>query len=169
VKPPRRLPAADAAIAAAVAAGCALLGVLALGSVARPAGFGARLETLEAKAAEVAQVLRPRAETGALALDAVCTGDAAAEEERLRTSIADFGRRLNLELGAVQVRPDAPGRGGLTPLQIRFEATGSYEQVLSVLDMLSRERPQIFADSVDLTSNTSSVTLGFAGRVFCAA
>lgn len=169
MKRPQRLGAVDAAAAAAVAAGCALLGALALGAAARPAGFGERLDKLDAKAAEVAQVLRPRREAGALALDAVCTGDMAGQQERLRTTIAAYGQQLNLELGDVEVRPDAPGRSGLTPLRIRFEATGGYEQVLSALDMLSRERPQVFADSVDLTSNTSSVTLEFAGRVFCAA
>lgn len=169
MKRPHRRDATELVLVAAVAAGCALIGAIVLGIVSRPANFGERLEELETKASEVGQILRPRREVGGPALDAVCTGDLAAQEDRLKASLAEYGRRLELELGDVEVRPEAPGRSGLTPLRIRFEATGGYEQVLSALDMLSRERPQVFADTVDLTSNTSSVTLEFAGRVFCAA
>jgi hypothetical protein len=49
----------------------------------------------------------------------------------------------------------------------RFQASGSYESALMAMDQLAKRRPQVFADTVDLTSKTSSVTLVFSGRVFC--
>lgn len=152
---------------AGVAALCALAAGVALTVLSRPSGLEDRLEGIERRADQTAQLLRPRREVG-LAPDAVCTGDIGRQVATLRSAVSKLGAEQDLELSSLDIAPEAPGRSGLTPVRIRFEASGGYEAALTLLDRMGRIQPQVFADTVDLVSQTSSVDLSFSGRVFCA-
>lgn len=157
----------DGAWTAAIAAVCALAAGVALTVLGRPAHLEDRLGAIEQRADQTAQLLRPRQDLGA-APEAVCSGDLVRQVAVLRTAVSDLGREQDLELSGLDIAPEAPGRSGLTPVRIRFEASGGYEAALTLLDRLGRIQPQVFADTVDLVSQTSSVDLTFSGRVFCA-
>lgn len=157
-----------AALAAVAGAAAALAFGLGLTAISRPANLAERLDGLETKADEAGRILRARRDLD-VSPDAVCTRDPGEQAAALRTLLSQVTAQQNLEVGSMEVSPDAPERSGMVPVRVRFEVTGGYDASLTALEALSRARPQIFVDAVDLASKTSSVTLTFTGRVFCAA
>lgn len=130
----------------------------------------ARFAAVEAKASEAERLFRPGRAEVRRGLDAVCTRAPQDEAADLRASLASSAAQGQMEMGVIDARPEAAEEGArLTPVRLRFEATGSYEAAVLLLDMLGRRRPEIFVDAVDLTAKTSNVTLTFSGRVFCSA
>ncbi|MFZ3004788.1 MAG: hypothetical protein WA047_01345 [Phenylobacterium sp.] len=155
---------------AAIAAGLALAAALVLGvtltALSTPKDFKSRLSTVEQQTVETRGMLRARG-TSLFSPDAVCNRSAEAEANALREELATYGARLNLRLSGLSAAPEVTTTDGLAGVRLRFQASGSYESALMALDQLAKRRPQVFADTVDLTSKTSSVTLVFSGRLFC--
>ncbi len=50
-----------------------------------------------------------------------------------------------------------------------LEVTDRYDVELGFLSRLAQSEPEVFADSLDLTSRTSAVALKLSGRVECQA
>jgi len=161
---------ADAVLAAA----CGLAGALACGAVlswlSRPADASARMAALEERVTSVEQAARGK--RAKFDVDAVCQRTTAEEAKLLRTAIDGAASRLGLQVGALEVGAEPPNSGGagaLTPVGLRLAVSGSYEGAIQLLDQLGQGGPEVFVDTIDLTSNTSSVELKLVGRVYCAA
>jgi len=157
---------------AMVAAGLALAGAVTMGvllaSLSAPPHFRARVAALKQQADEASRLLRPARMDGAAGVGSVCAR-AGEQPEALRKDLADYASQLGLQLSGVDIvtEPDVGAHEALTPLQLRFEATGGYDGALGLLDLLSRRQPDVFVETVDLTSNVSSVTIAFSGHVYC--
>jgi hypothetical protein len=169
MSPRQTLSPRDAALAVGVAAAAALAMGVALASASTPANFRARLAVLETQTQQSHSLMRPMPAGSLYPLDALCRGDPGAAAKRLHDGLAAFAAQANISLDVLDARPeaDAASPSGLTPIRLRFTATGSYESAVTLLAALSRQRPDIFADGVDLTSKTSNVTVSFSGRAFC--
>ncbi|TAJ28694.1 GspMb/PilO family protein, partial [Bosea sp. (in: a-proteobacteria)] len=131
-----------------------------------PKDFTTRLAAVEQRSVETRGMLRARG-TNVFSPDAVCGRPTEVEANALQQELATYGARLNLRLSGLTIAPEVTTTEGLAAIRLRFQASGSYESALLALDQLAKRRPQVFADSVDLTSKTSSVTLVFSGRLFC--
>lgn len=158
------------AVAGAVGLAGALVFALLAASLARPEGYAERVAALDQKVAEIERLARKARGDRSTRAGQICVGPASAQADALRSQIQDNAGQLQLDLTVVEVA--ASGDGGanaLETLRVRFEAAGSYEAAFGLLERLQRLQPQIFADTVDVTSKTTSVTLSFTGRAFCSA
>jgi hypothetical protein len=161
----------DAVLAVGVAAASALAMSLVLSAASAPPDFRARLAALASQARLTGDLMRSLPAANPYPADAFCGRDTADAIRRLRDKLSAAAAETNLTLDGLEVRPDleTPGPSTLKPLRLRFFATGSYENVVMLLAVLSRQRPEVFADAVDMTSKTSNVSMSFSGRAFCSA
>jgi hypothetical protein len=156
---------------AGVAAACALgLGLL-LASLSAPPDFKERLAVVQQRAERAQRLLRPPRNSTVGSPDALCFGDAAKQSQALRDAVSAQAAQANLTLESLDARIEMGDQLGerLTPVRLRFSATGSYEGAIALLAELGRYRPQLFVDTLDLTPKTANVTLAISGRVFCSA
>lgn len=159
----------DTALAIGVATASALAMGLLLASASSPPDFKVRLEALQSQTRQTQDLMRPLPAGSLYPTDAICRGDANAAAKGLRDGLSAFAAQASLSLDALDARPESAEAARLTPVRLRFSATGSYESVVMLLAALSRQRPDVFADEAVLTSKTSNVTLSFSGRAFCSA
>ncbi len=157
----------DLAIAGGIAATGALLMGLVMASLSAPPEQKARLAALDQELAQVTSLSRISREGPTLPPGAICTKAPAEEAQVLANAIKDDAGQFKLTVTGLEVAPAAGTDGRLAAVRIRYEASGPYEAALGLLDLMSKRSPQIYADSVDLTSKGSSVTLAFSGRAFC--
>lgn len=162
--------ARDALIVTGVAAGCALGLGLALAAIAAPKALELRTQALAAQVPQIAALMRPSRGGAALAPGTICAGAPERQVQALRTRLTALAAERQLGVNALDVRiePAADPGSKITPIRLRFEVAGSYEGAVELLRALAASRPAVFADTADLGSKTSSVTLAFSGRVFCA-
>jgi hypothetical protein len=159
----------DLAMAGAAAASTALALVLLLTTLATPKDFNTRLADLTSAAEATQRLARPIRNAEILPAGAIC--EAAGEGARtLAASLRDAAAQAGLQAVRVSVMPQGGQavRGRLATLDVRFEAEGGYDAALQMLDVIGRQKPQVFADTVDLTSKAAAVSLSFSGRAFCA-
>jgi hypothetical protein len=156
---------------AAIAAISAVATGLGLGALSTPANFGPRLASVDQKADQVRRWTAVKASAIEFPQGAVCSGGGAKQEDLLRAHVANQAQAGKLTLSSLEVGPDkaAPLGQILIPLRLSFQVQGSYDAILGLMSELSSVRPLVFADTVDLVSHTTSVTLKFRGRVFCSA
>jgi hypothetical protein len=164
------VPGRDYLLLAGAAAAAAVVTGVVLAQTAMPSNFAQRLAALDQKTEKIHRwALRPGAPD--FPQGAVCTGGAVRGEAALRARIAAEAQASQLGLSTLEVRLDPDGRPerSLEPLDVTFEVKGTYQAGLDLMARLALVRPLIFAEAVDLTSNTSSVTLKVYGRAYCVA
>jgi hypothetical protein len=170
VNPRAQTATGDTMLALAVAAsGAALMGLILVTASAAP-NMKARLEALDVRTERI-QALSRQAPADAMGPpDSLCHQDPAEAAKREHDAVAVLGAQANVTLDAVDARPDLSGdtQAGLTPIRLRVSATGSYESIMALLAALSRQRPLVYVDSLDLTPKVSNVTAVISGRSFCA-
>ncbi len=156
--------------------GLAVVGLLAVVSgvlltkLSRPVGFDERLAALTARTALAERLVRHNAVAGPLAPRGACASGPAGQLQALKDELAANATRLDLQPTMVDARIAPAGlTPGVTAIALKFEVVGSYAGAMGLLDTLSRRNPAIFAETVDLVSRTSSVSLSFVGRVLCVA
>jgi|GEM_PF-1543908 Tfp pilus assembly protein FimV len=141
---------------------------LLLSLISRPPDLSGRLAQVERNTGEAEQVLARSSTDSPYLAHAICEDPSAAPialRQRLQSAAASTG----LTFSNFSTTPGAPDEaiGGLEPLSLSFEASGRYDAVVSLLGALAKAEPQIFADKIDLKSQTSTVALTFSGRIFC--
>jgi hypothetical protein len=101
--------------------------------------------------------------------DAVCETSASSATGAFRQRLQTAASNVGVNLANVAAAPGEPDEasGGLQPIAVRFEASGQYAAVVGLLQTLAKFRPSLFVDSVDLKSETTSVSLQFSGHLFC--
>jgi hypothetical protein len=159
------------AYAVGAGAGAALLLGLGLASLATPPDFEARTTRIAEQAEQAEALLRPVRDRGPFGGESLCVGAADGEAGRLDAQLRGYAGRLGLSLEAMEIRPEPVGdlESRVTPVRLRFTASGPYEGVVGLLALLGNQRPQVFVDSLDLTPKVSVVSLSMSGRVFCGA
>jgi len=156
------------AVASAMAAGVLAVAVaLGLSALAKPADLAQRRAALNQKIQRIETLSKISGGPGSLPKGAVCQGDLSEGGQQIEQSLRSSAQGA-FELTDLSFAP-LPQSDGLAIRAgtVRFQATGGYEQVLGLLKSLEGARPLVFADTVDLVSNTSAVTLQFSGRFYC--
>lgn len=155
------------ALAAAMIGGAAaIVAATGLSALARPDDRAARLAEVERKLDRIETLQRGGAEggptypRGAICREGVGLG-AGAVERKLRTALGQA------KLASIAFEPSTPVGESLLVVNFRFETVGPYEDAMAVLRELEAARPTLFADSVDLVSKTSAVSLSFSGHFYC--
>jgi hypothetical protein len=155
------------AVAAAMAGGAmAIVTATGLSALARPDDRAARLAELERKLDRIETLQRgaagagPTYPRGAVCREGVGRG-AGIVEQKLRAQLGQA------KLAAIAFAPSTPAGDSLLAVNFRFETVGSYEDAMALLSGLDAARPTLFADSIDLVSNTSAVSLRFSGHFYC--
>lgn len=161
----------DILTALAIGAACAVTVAVLLASVARPSDVKEHTAAIEARVDRASGLFRPARNPDAFGPDAICAQAPEIQAQALRETLNGFASQGGLEVRAIDARPldGAAPNAKLIPVRLKFEATGSYESIVLLLDSLGRQRPEVFVDALDLTAKTSNVTLAFSGRVFCSA
>ena len=167
----RKIQPVDIVAAVLIAAAGALIFGVVLASMSAPGDFKDRLAVVDQRIERAKTLLQPARDRGAYGADALCAGDPAQQAKRLQDEVSTQAAQNNLSLDSLETRVEIGDALAerLTPVRVRFSATGSYEGAVALLALLARERPQVFVDSLDMTPKTANVTLALSGRVFCAA
>lgn len=156
------------AVAPALAVAGAVVAFLALSNLAKPIHYTERTRALNDQLGQAQSLLDAPGDAGAYPAKALCqvSPDQAALDLRQRLqSQAAAGSVAVVDIAATPQPGETLEK--ITPVTLQFTATGRYEQVIGLLGTLSKSEPEIFADSLDLRSDTNNVKLKFAGRVFC--
>ncbi|WP_340643891.1 hypothetical protein [Phenylobacterium sp.] len=159
----------DGIIAVTIALASALILGLILAAISTPADFKARLAEVQQQVDEAGRLARPSRALSSYPADALCTRIPVEQAQILRSDLTQAAAQAQIEVKRMEV---GPGGGSTTDdrlatLRVKVEASGSYESALLMLEAMGKLRPQLFADTVDLTPKASTVTLSFSGRAFC--
>jgi len=155
------------AVAAAIIGGAAAMATASgLSALARPDDRSARLAQVEQKLDRLEALERGAAGAGAsFPRGAVCREGVGRGtmlvEQKVRAGLGQA------KLQAITFAPSVPVGESLMAVAFRFETIGPYEDVTALLRDLDQARPVLFADTVELTSKTSAVSLQFSGHFYC--
>lgn len=137
--------------------------------VAQPKAVSRDAPRAERDIARIEAMIRSPGDPDAYPRGAVCEAWPATVAATVSQTIQATAKTAGLAVSAVTVNPGASGGSGrrLAPVSIQLRATGPYASVVHFLDALSKTRPMIFLDSVDLKTNTAAVELNMNGRFYC--
>lgn len=156
------------AVASAIALVSAIVFGVTLAALGAPKGLTKDLAAVTAEADQAAGLTRRVRSRSGLERGQVCARAPSEEAQALQASLAQQMSQLRLTPASLEVQPQGNGEGArIAPVLMRFEATGAYGDVVSLLDAMAGAQPRIYADAVDLTAGAATVTLTFSGRVFC--
>ena len=152
-----------------VGAACAWLGFAGLSGLAQPAHLKGRLAGVETLVSTVERAPRAAGDPAVYATHALCRTDPSLAGPQLQARVAAAAAQAGLSGAKLTLSPSDAASGGeqLTPVMFALDVQGRYDAVLLMLKLLAEGGPQIFADSLDLTSQTSAVSMHFTGRVLC--
>jgi hypothetical protein len=145
------------------------VGTLAMLSVAsKPSRLDARMDVLEANIARTQVALaRPGIRSHYLP-DPICHTSAASAGDLVRAELGQAAQESGLAKPTITFAANADDLTSEPfPVMFTVEVTDRYDLVLGFLDRLAQREPEVFADSLDLTSKTSAVSLKLVGRVEC--
>ena len=153
-----------AAVAAAMAAFAALSGL------STPARLGGRIDALEANIERARAVLeRPREPSHYLS-DPICHAGSSNAADVVRAELSRAASQSGLAPPNVTIAGGgADPTSQIYPVMFTVDVTDRYDLILGFLDRLAQSEPEVFADSLDLVSKTSAVSLKLTGRVECLA
>ena len=165
-RPPSML-ALSAAVALAAAA--AWLVFQALSALALPGQVPARLAHIEHALHRVELARQDAGDPSAFLPHAVCTQRTESAADNLKTRLVSAAAQAGLGAPTITVTPtDSMQAGGrLAPVMFELQGTGRYEAALGLLQNLARESPEVFADTLDMKSDSGVVTLKLTGRILC--
>ncbi len=160
-------------VCVAVLAGLAAVwaGFSGLSLLATPAHLKARLGAIETTAGRIDAAPRESGDPSAYAPHALCRASPQEAADALKTALAGSAATAGLAGAKIAVTPpDSAEAGGRpTPVLFELDAAGRYDSVLALLRLLDQAEPEVFADTLDLKSQTSTVSLKLTGRVLCQA
>ena len=143
--------------------------LFALSEIAHPSDMQARLARATATLSDVEAKLQEPGDADAYPPHALCQMGANAAGPALQDRVTALAAGNGLTLTGVSATPGVADEtaGGIAPVSLQFQTSGRYDAVIGFMGALARNQPEIFADSVDLKSETSAVSLTFEGRVYC--
>lgn len=161
---------------AKIVAGCVLvavasawLGFSGLAALAKPGQLGGRLARLEPMLRAVERAPRAAGDPSSYAPHAICRTGSVQAGEQLKARIAAAAAEAGLPAPKLALSPPDVEftTDRLAPVMFQADVTGRYDAVLQFLKLMAEGEPQVFADTMDLKSETSVVSLHFTGRVLC--
>lgn len=144
----------------------AILFSLIFKALASPAGYGGRLRTLEASAAQLRQSAALRA-NGPYGAGAVCAGPAVKAAPALRQALSDQAAAAGAVVKTLDVTPDTGASRGLAPIAVSLTVEGPYAAVVQTVSLLQSAQPEVFIDSLDLRPTVAGAAMHMTGRAFC--
>jgi hypothetical protein len=165
----RTIDVRTATTAVTAAALTAVVFLFALSALAHPRGLQARLARAATALTDVEASLQSPGDPYAYPPHALCRMGANAAGPALQDRVTALAAGSGLTLSGVSATPGVADEtaGGVAPVALQFKTTGRYDAIIGFMDALARNQPEIFADSVDLQSETSAVSLTFQGRIYC--
>ncbi len=141
--------------------------LFALSEIAHPSDMQARLARATATLSDVEASLQSPGDADAYPPHALCRMGANAAGPALQDRVTALAAGNGLTLTGVSATPGVADEtaGGIAPVSLQFQTSGRYDAVIGFMGALARNQPEIFADSVDLKSETSAVSLTFEGRI----
>jgi hypothetical protein len=160
---------AEAAAAGLVALVTASTAGAILMMIAQPKAVAQGAPRAEHDIARIETMLRSPGDPDAYPRGAVCEAWPATVAVTVSQTIQATAKTGGLAVSALTVNPGASSGSGrrLAPVSVQLRATGPYTSVVHFLDALSKTRPMIFLDSVDLKTNITAVELNMNGRFYC--
>ena len=139
------------------------------GALARPDHFKARVQAIEATAARIEGAPRESGDPSAYGLQAVCLEPTTRAADSLKDQLTRAAAAAGIAGPRIAISPpDAMEVSGrLTPVLFTLETTARYDSILQMMKLMTQSRPQIFADTLDLRSQTSTVAFKLSGRILC--
>jgi hypothetical protein len=164
--------AIDVRTATTVVTAAALTAVVflfALLALAHPRGLEARLARATAALTDVEAKLQAPGDPYAYPPHVLCRMGANAAGPALQDRVTALAAGSGLTLSSLSATPGVEDEtaGGVAPVTLQFQTSGRYDAVIGFMGALAKNQPEIFADSVDLKSETSAVSLTFEGRIYC--
>jgi len=141
----------------------------ALSWLATPVALKTRLAGIDEAVRQVATIGRQAGDPGRYADHALCEAPLLEAAQTLQGQLVNVAAAARLTASSVTVIPPDPNGDSArpTPVSFKLEASGGYEAVLGLIRSLGQNEPEVFADTLDLTSQTSSVSIKLTGRVLC--
>jgi hypothetical protein len=155
------------ALAAIVAAVCALGASAVLRAIATPQDYQARGQALENQTRRIEALAKAPGNDAAFPKGAVCDSIESQAPIQLRDALEQAASAQSLRRVQISLGEATEAGGKLAPIPLRLEAEGSYEGVLNWLDQARRLTPTIFVDTTDLSAAGPDTHLTMVGRVFC--
>jgi len=156
---------AGAALAAGVAG---IAAAVALSAFAKPSHFSTRLEAVSGQVARAEALAAAPGNPDGHVRNAVCPARASRDVDSIRSGLAATAAQAGLASANVSVSVlDAAENATMTPLRVSIVAEGSYDAAMTLLDRLGQGQPEVFIDSFDLKSRTTSVALKLSGKAYC--
>jgi hypothetical protein len=136
---------------------------------ARPRSISDAIAHADRDLDRIDATIRSPGDPGAYPPGALCAVAPSLAAATFRQQVDEAAASKGATLSGLAVDPGPPGMGppGLRTVSVRFAATGTYDKILGLLDAVSRVRPELFLDAVELKSNISSVALTVNGRFYC--
>jgi len=155
--------------AGALALVTGLVAWMVLSWIAKPADLGPRLAEVQRRTDAAEALLSHHSHIGAYPIDAVCARAAGPAANQLKQDVQTAAASAGVAVGRLEISPGVADEAmdGLSPINIRLEASGRYDQTVSLLKALARLRPQIFVDQSDLNAQVSVVALKLSGHAYC--
>lgn len=147
-------------------AAATLLIMIGIWAFSKPADADARLAALEAQAKQIRLAGKREGDLAVYPLGSVCGGDL---DDNFKNQLNNALLNSGLKIDALDIS-DRGKSGDRQPLHtygITLKASGSYEQAIGAMEVLSQYRPRLFLDSLRLRNQTQSVDLSVEGRLFC--
>lgn len=140
-----------------------------LSALSTPPRLKARMDLIETGIGQVEASARRPSISNVYLHHALCHGPSSAAQEVVRTELSNAASEAGLSGAQIALTPasEADMSQRAYPVLFDVEATDRYDLVLGYLQRLASAEPQIFADTIDLTSKTSAVSLKITGRVLC--
>jgi hypothetical protein len=147
----------------AVATVTALVLILILQAISRPSEFETRVSNM---GRDLDQNNRLRGQRPGAPRYVACAHSEIAAAQ-VRSNLLSLAARNQLSSPAIKVEARDSSDPRLEVLQIRLEAVGDYASVIKTIGSLEEAIPTLFIDTVDLRSQTASVSLRLTGQTYC--
>ncbi len=158
------------ASAVVIGLGCAIGMFWALSALSAPSHLKARTEVIEQGIERAHAVLRRPREPSHFLPAPICRAAPSMAGDLVRAELGKAARQAGLSAPAITITPSGLDLASQTyPVMFTLEVTDRYDVELGFLSRLAQSEPEVFADSLDLTSRTSAVALKLSGRVECQA
>jgi hypothetical protein len=140
-----------------------------LSTLSQPPNLKARLDRIDQVADRIGRIPHEAGDPSAYLPHALCTSALSQTGQSLDSQLRGAAAAAGLATPQVAVfPPDAAELDGrATPVTFQLEASGAYESVLGLLRELASNEPQVFADTLDMKTQTSVVSIKLTGRVLC--
>ena len=154
------------AVVAAVVATLLTLAIVSL--LSRPSSLRSRVSSLDARIARVEALRKRSSGRHEFPVGSICTVDPGHTSAALHAFLQNAGASMHLPLLNVSTLAEPSSEDArVEATHFTFNANGDYASAVGLLQLLSRYRPSVLIERIDLVSKTSFIHMHLDGRVYC--